>query len=197
MAPRALPPFKAFTSTASSRLNRLINVVDVGRAFDPRQHSVPPSPIRPYKGLWDTGASNTVISKRVADELGLPIVGQTTVHHAGGDHICPTHEIFIGLPNGVGIVGILVTGNDKMNTDAFDVILGMDVINQGDFSITNVDGKTCLSFRIPSVETIDYSAQARALTAQAVGGHRAQPATGRNDLCPCGSGLKYKKCCGK
>ena len=20
---------------------------------------------------------------------------------------------------------------------------------------------------------------------------------GRNDLCPCGSGLKYKKCCGK
>ncbi|MFA6782511.1 MAG: SEC-C metal-binding domain-containing protein, partial [Sedimentibacter sp.] len=21
--------------------------------------------------------------------------------------------------------------------------------------------------------------------------------TGRNDPCPCGSGLKYKKCCGK
>ncbi|NTV68445.1 MAG: YecA family protein, partial [Chlorobaculum sp.] len=20
---------------------------------------------------------------------------------------------------------------------------------------------------------------------------------GRNDLCPCGSGMKYKKCCGK
>ena len=23
------------------------------------------------------------------------------------------------------------------------------------------------------------------------------PKTGRNDPCPCGSGLKYKKCCGK
>ena len=23
------------------------------------------------------------------------------------------------------------------------------------------------------------------------------PKVGRNDLCPCGSGLKYKKCCGK
>ncbi|MFN7671782.1 MAG: SEC-C metal-binding domain-containing protein [Planctomycetota bacterium] len=23
----------------------------------------------------------------------------------------------------------------------------------------------------------------------------AQPKPGRNDLCPCGSGLKYKKCC--
>ncbi len=26
---------------------------------------------------------------------------------------------------------------------------------------------------------------------------RAQPKVGRNDPCPCGSGLKYKKCCGK
>ena len=25
---------------------------------------------------------------------------------------------------------------------------------------------------------------------------RAQPKVGRNDLCPCGSGKKYKKCCG-
>ena len=24
---------------------------------------------------------------------------------------------------------------------------------------------------------------------------RAQPKIGRNDLCPCGSGKKYKKCC--
>jgi uncharacterized protein YecA (UPF0149 family) len=24
----------------------------------------------------------------------------------------------------------------------------------------------------------------------------AQPEAGRNDLCPCGSGKKYKKCCG-
>lgn len=27
--------------------------------------------------------------------------------------------------------------------------------------------------------------------------HREQPKIGRNDLCPCGSGKKYKKCCGK
>ena len=25
---------------------------------------------------------------------------------------------------------------------------------------------------------------------------RAAPKTGRNELCPCGSGKKYKKCCG-
>jgi preprotein translocase subunit SecA len=27
-------------------------------------------------------------------------------------------------------------------------------------------------------------------------GRRTQPKVGRNDLCPCGSGKKYKKCCG-
>lgn len=26
--------------------------------------------------------------------------------------------------------------------------------------------------------------------------HRESPKIGRNDLCPCGSGKKYKKCCG-
>jgi preprotein translocase subunit SecA len=26
---------------------------------------------------------------------------------------------------------------------------------------------------------------------------RAVPRVGRNDLCPCGSGKKYKKCCGQ
>lgn len=26
---------------------------------------------------------------------------------------------------------------------------------------------------------------------------RASPKVGRNDPCPCGSGKKYKKCCGK
>ena len=27
--------------------------------------------------------------------------------------------------------------------------------------------------------------------------HRDEPKVGRNDPCPCGSGKKYKKCCGK
>ncbi|MGB0911339.1 MAG: SEC-C metal-binding domain-containing protein, partial [Nitrospirales bacterium] len=26
---------------------------------------------------------------------------------------------------------------------------------------------------------------------------RSEPKIGRNDQCPCGSGKKYKKCCGK
>lgn len=34
-------------------------------------------------------------------------------------------------------------------------------------------------------------------TAEKIGGPRKKVKTGRNDPCPCGSGLKYKKCCGR
>ena len=38
----------------------------------------------------------------------------------------------------------------------------------------------------------DEGEKAAPVTAQ-----RVVPKVGRNDLCPCGSGKKYKKCCGK
>ncbi len=37
-----------------------------------------------------------------------------------------------------------------------DVLIGMDVITQGDFAITNKDGKTTFSFRSPSLAKIDF-----------------------------------------
>lgn len=70
----------------------------------------------------------------------------------------------------------------------FEVIVGMDVIAQGDFSITSVDGKTCVSYRYPSIKEIDYVAEAERIRYAGVG---------RNDPCPCGSGEKFKKCHGK
>jgi len=35
-------------------------------------------------------------------------------------------------------------------------LIGMDVITLGDFSITNHNGITCMSFRVPSSHEIDY-----------------------------------------
>jgi len=37
-----------------------------------------------------------------------------------------------------------------------DMLIGMDVINHGDFAISNFDGKTTFSFRIPSLAKIDF-----------------------------------------
>jgi hypothetical protein len=34
----------------------------------------------------------------------------------------------------------------------------MDIITQGDFAITNFGGRTMFSFRLPSLESIDFEA---------------------------------------
>ena len=43
----------------------------------------------------------------------------------------------------------------------------------------------------------EEEAQAEAQEEVQITFHREAPKVGRNDLCPCGSGKKYKKCCGK
>ena len=76
-----------------------------------------------------------------------------------------------------------------------DVLIGMDVIKNGDFSITSSDGKTKFSFQIPSTYNIDFEKEIQETNTQTPIVKEKEP--GRNDTCSCGSGLKYKKCCGK
>ena len=40
-----------------------------------------------------------------------------------------------------------------------DVLIGMDIINRGDFAVSNRNGATSFSFRIPSVEDFDFAAE--------------------------------------
>jgi hypothetical protein len=37
-----------------------------------------------------------------------------------------------------------------------DMLIGMDVINLGDFAVTNYNGRTMFSFRMPSADRIDF-----------------------------------------
>lgn len=140
--------------------------------------------------LWDTGATKSVITRATAELLKLVKVGEVQVHHAGGISTSPTYIVNFLLPNKVGIVGLQVTECEDTGGN-FGAIIGMDVIASGDFSITNVDGKTCMSFRLPSIETVDYVLAANNIIYANVG---------RNDPCPCGKTkkngkpMKFKDC---
>ena len=37
-----------------------------------------------------------------------------------------------------------------------DVLIGMDIISKGDFCVTNFQGKTVLTFRVPSCSEFDF-----------------------------------------
>lgn len=187
---------KSFTIQANSGLLREIrSECTVYEAFDPKglsdAHIAAKKSVK-CMALWDTGASNTVITPKLAKALNLPVTGMVNVNHAGGTSLVPKHIVNIMLPNDVGIPFTEVT---EGNLTGIDMLIGMDIISRGDFSITNVGGKTTFSFRIPSVETIDYCQNS---------GHvpPVKPIVkaskvGRNDPCPCGSGKKFKHCCGR
>jgi len=168
-----------------------ITELQVTTAFDP---STPPSPLPPqYKttALWDTGATKSVITKATADALTLVPISATIVNHAGGSSQANQYLVNFCLPNSVCVAGVLVTERPAITNNA-GAIIGMDIISQGDFSITNVEGLTCMTYRIPSIASIDYVSEANRIKYARVG---------RNDPCPCGkkdrSGkpVKFKKCC--
>lgn len=98
--------------------------------------------------IWDTGATNSVISERVATSLGLPILGYTEIQGVTSREQRPVYHVDIQLPNRLQVQGIQVVTSQHLGE--FDALIGMDVIMLGDFSVTNANGNSVFSFRFPS-----------------------------------------------
>ena len=72
--------------------------------------------------------------------------------------LAENYLVSIALPNKVGFSSVRVT---KGEIPGADVLIGMDIIGAGDFSVTNSGGITKFSYRTPSIEHIDYVEQAK------------------------------------
>lgn len=189
---KPVPIFHAFTIQYNQLSNRIITEVVVSPPFE----APPPPPDLPRyvtTALWDTGATNSVIKRSTAAALALVPVGLSPVGHAGGRSTVNTYLVSFFLPNHVGVLGVLVSECPDEAGD-FGAIIGMDIISRGDFSVTNCEGRTCMSFRTPSVETIDYVVDAN---------HLKYAGVPRNAPCPCGrkgpdgKPVKFKNCHGR
>jgi hypothetical protein len=157
--------FMAFSQKYPGITNRIVSPVGVTPAFDPKDYPDGNIPfnVTDKKALWDTGATGSVLTTATVKELNLTPVGVTTVNHAGGSSQSNTYLVNFYLPNRVAIAGVLVTECDDI-AGSFGAIIGMDIIAKGDFSITNVDKKTLVSFRVPSMRSIDYVEEHKRLT---------------------------------
>lgn len=172
--------------------NVLISEAIITKAFTPKKSGkIDPEKMRHKKcsAIWDTGATNTAISKKVVEECDLKPTGMTWVQYGDGKNKTNTYLVNLWLPMKVVIYNLRVT--EGTTGEGTDVLIGMDIINRGDFAVTNKNGKTVFTYRFPSVERIDFVKNP----------YKEKPIkinkVGRNDPCPCGSGKKYKKCCGK
>ncbi len=144
---------KAFThkSTPGGLLRAVLT--DVG-VFQVTPNPVEQKDITTLKALWDTGATNTGVSLPIAKKLSLPIVSYTQVSTGNGVvKDAPVYLVNVILPNNVIISNVQATG---LELNSCDMLIGMDIITLGDFAITNHKGNTVCSFRVPSLEVIDF-----------------------------------------
>ena len=148
------------------------------------------------KGLWDTGAQNSAITKKAAKLLGLVPVGKTNIRGVHGIKEVNVFLIDIILNNPNITISCPVTECDELSNDgSVDLLLGMNVISKGDFVISNFEGRTSMTFRVPSLQRIDYVAEISEFN-RIVKIHNIEAKKGI-DKCPCKSGKKFKNCHGK
>jgi len=182
-------PTLSLTIEFSNRVNVISSDVEIAKAqqFDP---NLPPphltADLKTFKAIWDTGATCSVITQNVVQQLNLTPTGMTWSYNPGGKSLVNRYHILVALPNKV--IFPVVNAIEGRIIGHHDVLIGMDIISTGDFAITSHNRKTVFSFRIPSVQCIDFTGKMRNLQHVKVG---------RNDPCPCGSGKKYKNCHGK
>lgn len=91
------------------------------------------------RAILDTGATNTAVSKRLAESLQLVPSGKTKVLTAAGQQEVNTYQVDVLLPFGSTVVPIErlpITEYDAPREDAApQVLLGMDVIQRGCLTI--------------------------------------------------------------
>ena len=143
----------SFTMTYGRICNRPETLCFVSAARLPEDGDAAPSMVK-FNALWDTGATASVITQDVVTKLNLPPEGTTTVFHAQGSDKVPYYFVNLGLPNVAEIAGVQVL---QGTLEGCDLLIGMDIINLGDFAITNKDGVTMLSFNMPSMNHINFA----------------------------------------
>ena len=75
------------------------------------------------------------------------------------------------------------------------LLLGMNVISKGDFIVTNHSGHTTMTFRVPSLESIDFVGELEEYNRI----RRIYDIQKKKGIekCPCKSGKDFKNCHGK
>lgn len=148
------------------------------------------------KGLWDTGAQNSAITKKAAQALGLTAMKKTRIRGVHGVKEVNVYFIHIVLNNENITVPCLVTECDELSNDGtVDLLLGMNVICNGDFVISNHAGNTTMTFRVPSLQNVDFVEEIKEYNRIAMI-HEIESKKGI-ERCPCKSGKSFDNCHGK
>ena len=108
------------------------------------------------KAIWDTGAEICVITERLAEQLGLPVISPINIrgiNHENSTELCLAD---IQLPNGMILQTVSIAKCEKLTPDDCSIIIGMSEIKKSDFCISYEKNRIVFSFRKPSRKRTDY-----------------------------------------
>jgi len=103
--------------------------------------------------MWDTGAVKTVVSHRLANQLGLQSMGFATMVHADGESRVNSLCVNLLLPNNIEVQMLPVIESNLLDTD---LLIGMDVIGLCDIALTHPEGKMLFTFDTNRSRCIDF-----------------------------------------
>lgn len=150
-------PQLSFTTTSPSKALQLVNTIHVSLPV-PMGDNLDklPEPNIAVSAIWDTGATQSVITESVAKALGLIPTGQEIVNGVHGPKPANVYRVSFILPNKV-IFNIVKVTSAPILGNNIHALIGMDIIAQGDFAITHRGNKTRFSFRMPTCGHIDFT----------------------------------------
>ena len=145
---------RGFTLHCDLPARELITPVGISEPYGPGLADSASVRMKTFEGVWDTGATCSVISRRIVEELMLTPIDTSFVETASGAYDACDYLVAVYLPGGVVIPTMRVI--DSPGIGGADALIGMDIIGIGDLAITNMDDRTCMSFQMPSSRRIDF-----------------------------------------
>ena len=182
------PKSSSFTVRADGKLPVIMFDVEISPATLTERNYLNPNR-RKCRIMWSTGAARSQLSRRLIEELNLEAVVK---EESGKQQLFYSLDVY--LPNRVRMAKVEMTEiNHALPNPDIECIIGMDIISLGDCSVSHGDGNTFFSFRVPSLGGVDYVEQSKKKKAPS----HSPTMVRRNQMCPCGSGKRYKNCCGR
>jgi hypothetical protein len=148
--------YRGFTQTYPSIVNRLITPISIAPVSS-RNKAIRGIPVK-LKALWDTGAMKSLIKPELVKRLDLQMyrVGSAVSFSGIGGRVKADFTMLtIFLTDNMGIEGCPAYVINFPG--GADIIIGMDIINMGDFAVCNIEGQTSFSFAMPPLpDRIDF-----------------------------------------
>ncbi|GHU53858.1 hypothetical protein FACS189496_5370 [Bacilli bacterium] len=148
----------AITYKADCLLSRVITRLSIQHAEEfcaPRDLPLKPVEVR---AMWDTGSTGCCVSEKLAKALNLISIASLDLTSAHGSKPANVYLLDIFFPDNTRAKNVVAA--EIIPSGEFEIIIGMNIIALGDFALSNDQGKTVLSFRLPSAHSpIDFSEQ--------------------------------------